>query len=252
MENSAVTIPRGQISILAGASGAGKTTLLLQSLAAWARGEVFLPELTWDASRVLYVASDRTVEEAKIIAERVGLPSDQDKITFYGLVDDPKLPSGLLNSPRALLQYITTDKTYDLMILDPIGIFMDGSINNYKNVAMSLYFLNQFAKQHNITILAMHHTSKARTDFTFQRPQDRISGSGALLGYSATQMVLISPEELKGDFFEFHVISHTRPAMMVFMIRGQDGKFHVEMSGVPEGEIPASVHPAWWKQRGRR
>lgn len=244
MDENPVTIPKGQISILAGASGAGKTTLLMQAISSWAKGEVLFPEFTWAGEKGLaYIAADRPIKEVIDLSKRLGI--NEEKVEFYGLVDDKTVTSQLLSSPMVLFKFVLSKITrpFDILVLDPIGIFVDGSINNYNHVARTLIPMNQMACEKDITIIATHHARKARTDFKYSRPQDRIAGSTAFLGYSGTQMVLVpgAEEGVREDVL--YIVPHTMESSKVFMERGQDGLLRRVEVGPPPSEEKVKKFP---------
>lgn len=225
---SSPTIPRKQISILAGASGAGKTTLLLQAIASWAKGSILFPEFTWDGEKgVAYIVSDRTCDELNSRVATLDIPSD--KIEVYSVLDDLKVKEVELLAPKLLLTRILNERLkqpFDLLVLDPLAVFMTGNPNNYQHAAASLFWLNRIAIERNITIIALHHATKARSDFKFRRPQDRISGSSALLGFSGSQIVMAPAAEDATEYDTLYITPHTMPPMMIELERGQDGYFH--------------------------
>jgi RecA/RadA recombinase len=222
-------IPRRQISILAGASGSGKTTLLLQAIQAWQRDQPF--PLRFNAKNCAYLVADRTGTEVRDRAEALGVD-----IELYGLVDDRKFKKELLNDPDRALDVALQQfrKPYDLLILDPIMLFIKGNALDYRAVAVALVGLNRLAVDKNMTIIATHHASKARSDFSFMRPQDRILGSAAFQGFSGTQMILVEPEEGKTDCHVFVSVSHTAAKEVTYLERNSEGWFiPADKVGVP-------------------
>jgi len=222
-------IPRRQISILAGASGSGKTTLLLQAIQAWQRDQPF--PIRFNAKNCAYLVADRTGTEVRDRAEALGVD-----IELYGLVDDRKFKKELLNDPDRALDVALQQfkKPYDLLILDPIMLFIKGNALDYRAVAVALVGLNRLAVDKNMTIIATHHASKARSDFSFMRPQDRILGSAAFQGFSGTQMILVEPEEGKTDVHVFVSVSHTAAKEVTYLERNSDGWFiPTDKVGVP-------------------
>lgn len=215
-------LPQRQLHILAGASGAGKTTLLLQALQAWDKGQPF--PLSFTAHRVGYIVADRTKEETEDKASQLHL---SDRVEFYGLVDDEKFSLALLQNPVYTLNHVVgqLSKPFDLLVLDPIMIFMEGSTNQYHQVAKSLLYISRMAKKRGVTVLATHHATKPRSDFHFLRPQDRILGSAAFQGYSGTQMVLIEGSEDNMSVDSLHLIPHAGPPEEYNFVRGQGGWF---------------------------
>lgn len=229
-------LSKKQIHILAGASGAGKTTLLLQALQAWDQGRPY--PLSFTASRVGYIVADRTVEETEEKAARLGISK---RVEFYGLVDDDGFTLELLTNPTLTLNHVIKQlhHPFDLLILDPIMIFMEGSTNQYHQVAKSLLYISRMAKKKGITILATHHAAKPRSDFHFLRPQDRILGSAAFQGYSGTQMVLIEGNEEKMSADALYLIPHDGPPEEYNFVRGHGGWF--EQVTMPEENFLASL-----------
>jgi len=207
-------------SILAGASGSGKTTLVLQAIQAWQREQPF--PIQFNATKCAYIVADRTKGEVEDKANALGLD-----IEIYGLVDDRTFKLELLQDPEsALLEALSRLKhPYDLLVLDPLMLFIRGNALDYRAVAMALIRLNRKAADKKITIIATHHASKARSDFSFMRAQDRILGSAAFQGYSGTQMILIEPEEGKADVHCFVSVSHTAAKVVTFLERTSDGWF---------------------------
>lgn len=222
-----VTIPFQQVSILAGASGAGKSTLLTQEVAAWAKGEPFTGIINWppNIERIAYLVADRTKDEIEGRFTDLGVGSE--RIELYGIQDDLTFNLNLLNEPDKALRGAVGrfSKPFQMLVIDPIAIFIDENTNDFRKVAISLLKMGRFAIERGITILATHHATKQRTDFSFKRPQDRISGSGAFQGFSGTQMVLIEGMEDGAAYDTLWVKSHTLPPMSSQLTRGEKGLF---------------------------
>lgn len=221
------TLPKGQIHILAGASGAGKTTLLLQAIAANLRGAIpVIPSLFFPTTSVAYIAADRTASEIRTHSDRLCI--DPSTIEIYGIVDDRSFAEDWLSDAELCLKRIKDKLTrpFDTLVLDPLGLFIDGSPNDYRKVAISLVRLNRRAAEWDVRIIANHHAVKTRSDFHFKRPQDRISGSQALQGYSGTQMVLIEGSENGLEYDSFTIIPHIGSRAQTFPIaRDTNGYF---------------------------
>ena len=223
-----VTFPPHQIHILAGASGSGKTTLLLQALASWERGQPFLSTVV-PSKGVAYLVGDRTREEVDERVRHVKL----ERVKVFGIVDDLRNATSRIKALkytpekglRDLIQEGFGDYDFDILVIDPIFLFLQGKIIDYQDIALSLITLNQFATERNLTLFAAHHATKARTDFTFKRSQDRISGSSAFQGFSGTQMILIDTAESGLSTYDLHVIPHTMPPRTHAFVRGEDGYF---------------------------
>jgi RecA-family ATPase len=223
-----VILPPKQVSILAGASGSGKTTLILQALLAHERGDKFPIQFPKDVKSFGVVIADRTKDEAQVHVNKLGLTCAE----VYGIADDASLPTSLVHKSETLLSEVIKrfKHSHQVIILDPIMLFMEGSSIDYKQVAASLIRLSRYCIHQNLAILATHHAAKSRSDFTFMRPQDRISGSAAFQGFSGTQMVLIEGLEGGSDFDRFIAIPHLTPKEEYKLTRGKDGYFVIQRS----------------------
>lgn len=235
---------RGEIHILNGASGSGKTTILMQALSKWERGEEF--PMMFDASSCAYLVADRSEEQALSFVKRLGL----QKVEVYGFVGDPTFPMSLLKDAEALMKecFKKLKRKFDLLILDPLMPFM--RIRNSKDmtaVMESLIPLTRLARAMNITIVGVHHATKTRSDFTFLRPQDRISGSSAFQGYSCDQMTLIEGIERGEHYHMLSITSHFAPEETYTLDRDCNGFF----IPVPEEELKLGKLRHVFKQKGK-
>ena len=218
-------LPVNQFSLLVGASGSGKTTLILQAWYSHERHEPFVIGFPPHIERVAYIAADRTKEEPEERAAYLQLKN----IEFYGITDDEKLNYDLVHQPRSLWDRTVQQfkHPFQMMIVDPIALFVDGNLNDFKHVAITLMRWNRYCKQSNITMLGLHHTTKQRADNRFLRPQDRVSGSGAFPGYSGTQCVLVEGIEDGLDYEQLIIIPHKTPKEYYSLNRRRDGYFTV-------------------------
>lgn len=212
--------PVHELSLLAGASGAGKSTLLLQAVRCIQRGEPFFGLPTNPDLRIGYIAADRRWSSYEQTATRIGV--DPDKLTVISIVDDPSINLSALNDQpmrvlSAVLERLKPDAEF--IIVDPLILFLGCDVRSYNQVAVRLIQINRWAASNRRTLLGTHHAAKARSDYSYKRPQDRISGSAALLGYSSTQVFLEMPEESDLDYFRLTIVSHTDPAVSLQLVR---------------------------------
>lgn len=217
------TLPRQQISILAGASGSGKTTLLLQAIKAHYENMLF--PIQFKGDNIAMIVADRSCQDVVARAKELGV----NNVEIYGFVDDRTYDLRYLEDANmALSKCLERIKNpFDVLILDPMMLFMRGNNIDYKQVAMSLSALNRLAVDLNVTMVGVHHATKTRSDFKFMRPQDRISGSAAFQGYSGTQLALVQAVECGQPFDELTIISHTEPEQHYCLQRDPDGWFYV-------------------------
>ncbi len=219
-------IPEREVSILAGASGVGKTTLIQQVLASAQKnvpafGMAVAPNL-----RLGYIAADRSWDSYIRTAKSTDL--DLTSINIKSLIDDESIDlRWFKQDPLAVLQdLIRKLQPIDLVVVDPLVVFLGVDTNKYHLNAAALIELNRFCRSENVTILGTHHATKARSDYTFKRAQDRISGSSALLGFTSTQLFIAGPDEVGRDdgIYEWYIISHHAPGRVVELDR-KEGLF---------------------------
>jgi hypothetical protein len=223
-------LPPREVSILAGASGAGKSTLLLQFLQAWLGGNPFL-EVPPPTAAVTYLAGDRSIQSLRHRAVDVGV--DLDAIPHASLVDDPDIDIARFRAdPLSLLCELLDKLKGPLFIVDPLIVFLGVDLNRYNLVAPQLIQLNRFCQHRGYTVLGTHHTTKARSDFSFLRPQDRISGSSALSAFTSTQLALTSPDEVQHNIpllesaARLDVVSHLAAPETHWLSRDAKGLFN--------------------------
>jgi hypothetical protein len=217
-------LPRGEVSILAGSSGCGKSTLLMQCLSAFQAGETsFLGHKIDLDTRWGYLANDHAWKLYEDTARRCRLRIND--LPNVSVMDDDTIDlEKFRQSPLHLLEELLlrlADQGATAVVVDTLVSWFGGDIRNYNGPAYALLRLGRFCRKHQITILGTHHATKARTDFTFKRPQDRINGSGSLLGFSSTQLCLIPPDENGTASYQFHVIAHNAPAKMIALSRDE-------------------------------
>lgn len=219
-------MPLNQFSILAGPSGCGKTTLLMQAWALHEKGLRAFPIL-FDEAIVScgMILADRTKAEAEERAKYLKI----ERMEIYGLTNDHSLSTKAMRNPENLWKQVMErfKHQHKLMFIDPIGLFMEGSLIDYKSVAASLIRFNRHADLTSTTMVGVHHTTKSRSDWTFKRPQDRISGSGAFPGYSSTQCMMIESLELDKPYDKLVIVPHMTPKEDYCLVRMADGYFTV-------------------------
>lgn len=216
-----------QVHILAGASGAGKSTLLLQQVEAWTQGNTgIIPALDLTPfNHITWIAADRGGEASRRTANLI-IPAGKS-FQLVDIVSSPSFKVEWFNNGDLTLKHALdlVAAHSQLVILDPVMPFLQGKPNDYRDMMVSLIKLGRLAASMHKTFLSTHHATKARTDFTFKRAQDAISGSSALQGYSGTQMILGTPEETGSPYAKFTVVPHEGPPSEHLLTRTTDGSF---------------------------
>jgi archaellum biogenesis ATPase FlaH len=218
-------LPQREVSILAGASGAGKTTLLCHLMKNALEGGDFFGQGIRPGLKIGYISGDRTVRALANAAERVGL--DLTQIWMRSVPDEVAIEEARMErDPMGLLmELLTSLLPADLIIVDPLVSFFGASPREYHVMGPRLLRVSRWCNKEGATVLGTHHSTKARTDFTFKRPQDRINGSMGLLGFSSTQLFLMEPEDQGPPHHQLFVVSHTAKPLTLALKREENGTF---------------------------
>jgi len=240
-------MPFGSISTLSGASGVGKTAFLTSMILAIQRGEPLFGFATHVPTAIGMLVCDRPWRDHQAWLDKAGCAPfsylslwDQDyqwevlrdykslpKI-FGSLVDALGLPAGAW------------------LIVEPITLFIPGRLHDYRDMAIGLGLLGQQLRARQLTTLGVFHIGKQKGKHEqYGRPQDRILGSAALIGYTETAFYLLSPEEAERRTYEFGIIPHQIQSSTLQYVRDASGLFVPAeyFDDVQEEEVALSVLP---------
>ena len=238
-----------EIALLSGSSHAGKSTLALQYIQGCVEGreEVLGLPCTPPGSKWGYIKSDRKPSDLENLADR--LHFDLSSIPLICVPTDLAISHTRVevDAPGLLRDLCLQLKQHGCthVAVDTFSVFIGANLNHYNQVAAKLIYLNRICDELSITLLGIHHTGKARTDFSFMRPQDAVSGSMALQGYTSTQLTLTAPEELKKDATpqtpsRLMVRSHIAKPATVWLKRDAAGLFKESTAEVAIAEAGAA------------
>lgn len=190
-------LPFGSLAIFAGASGVGKTRMLASILARIRDGRQVWGHKTHLPTGFGYIAADRpwfpTFDVTFTIA---GFP----EIPHYALADDPTTHPKNWTTEGAFTLLETILKKLkpvpgSLVVVDPAyPLFIKGNQNEARAVAVSLHWYRRFLTQFQITMICCANVAKERESDKMARSQDRVSGSGAFIAYSDTNIYMLDPK----------------------------------------------------------
>jgi len=232
-------IQRGSLNLFCGASGVGKSALLATLMRDLRDGRLIFGHQPGTITGLGIVLTDRPWNQgAQQWFERAGFP----EIRYYSLLDDRSFSLSKLRRKHERAQFALefVDKLKlpagAVIALDPGGQFFGGSLLDFDTCASAAQELTRGLSDRDQALLTLLHTPKAKNDprSGYIRPQDRVLGSAALGAYSATQLVLISPEELDKPYYQFSWHSHLTKAEVFYLDRDEHGLF-VPYSGADEG-----------------
>lgn len=207
-------IPTGSICTLAGASGVGKTCLYATWIKRWLENQTIVGKKTRKPAEIGILCGDRRWQSHRQWFDAAGIP--EDAIKHYSLRDDESFPWNDLRQTPKVKDMLSRalDKLNlapdSLVIPDPLALWIPGKVNDYKDVAIGLGVIDNVIKPRDLTMLGIFHQSKQIADKSqqYKRPQDKILGSAAQIGFSDTAMYLLGPEDLDVPYYGFGWVPH--------------------------------------------
>jgi len=198
-------IPRillhASVNVVSGASGAGKTILMAEWMQRLRDGRSICGHLTNKPTAIYHLAADRDWRTYAAAYAAAGFAD----VERYVLAEDPAFDPRAWGKKRdALTLFEDCLKCLgengpipgSVVNVDPVApIFIQGNQNDARDVALSLHWYRKIARKYQITLLLYANTAKQKQDDGYRRPQDRISGSGAFVAYSDTQIALEQDED---------------------------------------------------------
>lgn len=211
-------IPFGSICTFAGASGVGKTCLYATWIKRWQTGQTICHHETHRPVEIGVLVGDRRWQSHRQWFDAAGI--DDNSLKHYSLRDDDTFVwNDLRLGPKVKDMF---SKALDrlnlapgsLLLVDPLALWLSGKVNDYKDVAIGLGVLDSVIRPRQLTMLGIFHQSKQIADKSQQytRPQDRILGSAATIGFSDTAMYLLGPEDLDTPYYGFGWVPHNAKA----------------------------------------
>jgi hypothetical protein len=235
---------------LAGAPHLGKTTLLAGWCAAWRDGRPICGHQTNPPPKIGVLAGDRGWQSTQQWFAKAGYPD----IAHYSLRDCQTTPWETFRSHwRQIPTYLATCLDQldlppgSLVIVDPLALWIAGNVNDYKACAIGLGQIDQIIRPRELTLIMVHHQGKQKggAENRYIRPQDRILGSAALIGYSDTTIYMLGPEDLSTDrhpvdYWGLGWLPHNAPAETFYFDRDAQGLFIPHVGSREDLEEPVT------------
>ena len=152
-------IPRGRLTLLAGASGSGKSSLLYGVAEAVSAGSDFMGQLATKKGKVCFIQSDESPENAADKLKVMGVKSEFHLLTDWKFLDVSKL------------RVLQEQEHYDLIVLDSLTTLLgagrpDGPSMNDAEFGFDLYPLNTWASENRVAVMMSAHLRKQSKDST--------------------------------------------------------------------------------------
>ena len=152
-------IPRGRLTLLAGASGSGKSSLLYGLAEAVSNGADFMGQLATKRGKVCFIQSDESPENAADKLKVMGVKSEFHLLTDWKFLDVSKL------------RVLQEQEHYDLIVLDSLTTLLgagrpDGPSMNDAEFGFDLYPLNKWASENRVAVMMSAHLRKQSKDST--------------------------------------------------------------------------------------
>jgi len=192
----------------------------------------------WGTS-VGWITGDRDDRQTRAKALSLGIKNTEFiSLNDENTVSDKDLDKFLEYHPDRLLWHMMKQfkQPHDLIILDPVAIFCKGDMNSYQDVAHFLIKLGRKISKFKLSVLALTHTPKTKSDAFYKKPQDSILGSNAWQGFSDT---LFTMSRKTGDpMVRLDIKCHTEADRHLKLCHMNDGWFTDDPMLFPVGEQP--------------
>lgn len=241
-------MPFGTLTMLSGAPGAGKTAMVAEFYVRWRDGRPIWGQETTKPTGFAYIASDRQWASHQQWFNLVGMPD----IPHYSLADDEHFDIKDIEESKALAMFHDALKQCrdgeapipgSIVTVDPVTpLFIAGSPNSSRSVAKTLLTMSREARSFQVTLILIGHFGKQPADRNarYQRPQDRIAGSGAFSGFSDTQMYLCEPDLPDHPWHSFGWNPRHQPPQEFSCVRNDSGLF-VPYDPMRDDEVASQV-----------
>jgi len=202
-----------EVTLLAASPYAGKSRLCLRLAYQLATGEETIFG-KFPPIRVLY-CSERRWDFTTTQFATHGYKEIPENLDFFCVPDIPKKDRLLFKLKP--LQYVydkmfTDDIVYDVIILDTMVDFVSAEAktktSDYGTVRTSILDVQQWAIEHNITILALHHSPKSNEKTHYKNPIEKAFGSISFVASTAAVLIIEPTDPERREYIEMYQDSH--------------------------------------------
>jgi hypothetical protein len=193
--------PRGELSLIAGASGSWKTTVFLAFIKAWRKGEKFFGRrICRSNGKYLIVSFDRSKNGFARTAVRMGEDPNNFHLVELG-------PEDLDRDPRDIIADIAAQGDFqDLQFLFIEGIDLKagdvdvgrqgkGGIGDSHLVSKMMRALQKISEKHRFALIASVGSPKQKSSDKYSSKRDQIIGSQAWARVTETVVHLAQVDE---------------------------------------------------------
>lgn len=180
-------LPEG-FSVLAGRQKLGKTWMAIDMALAVACGGVALGSINVEQGDVLYLDMENGERRIQRRIDAI-YPDDRSRPNLSRLewaTDAPALDKGLIGLLEDWRRSVPNPRLVVIDVLQRIKPIGNASRNSYENDYSAWAPLQNWAMQHGIAVLGLHHTKKGGAD----DPLEALSGSNGLSACADTTLVL--------------------------------------------------------------
>lgn len=190
-------LPKGKLTLLAGAGGTGKSTIAFHLAATITNGGLW-PDGTRfkEAGNVLIWSSED--DPADTIKPRLMAVGANDR--RYGMIagtvdeNNEELPFDPATDIESLREAVANIGGVSLLIIDPIVTAITGDMHKANDVRRSLQTIVNFAAECNCAVLGITHFAKGTAG---KNSAERVIGSQAFAAFA--RMVLVAAKEEESD-----------------------------------------------------
>jgi len=179
-------------TVLAGASKSGKSWMALYLCMAVASGTSFLDRQT-EKGQVLYLALEDSERSIKSRSQKLSIKTGIELDDMAGNLDivtrAPTVKEGLLPMLETWVKEHPHARLIVIDVMQKIRGITPGNRNMYQDDYSFLTQFTDFAKDHGIGVLLLHHLNR-RDNKSVGDPFDKISGSNGIMATVDTALIL--------------------------------------------------------------